>query len=150
MPADEEEERSGEQLPLAETVAVLLGGDQRREQVLARRGPAAAGEVGEVVVEGVSGRADLGPLRRAHELPRVREGGEDAGPSLQRGAIGCRHAQQLADDHHRQRVGQLCDDVHAAVTTFLDRIEEPIDPISNAGAQPLDGAQGERLAHQPA
>src|SRR5262249_53431051 len=73
---DEREDAGGDQLVLAQLVSRLLSGDQRREQVAARRGAALGDEPSHVVSDGVTGRP--APLRNLG-LRRQPDGIEPAG-----------------------------------------------------------------------
>ena len=58
VPGDEQEERRAEQLLLTEPVAVLLGLDEGRQEVVAQRPAPPLDEVAEILEEGVAGRLD--------------------------------------------------------------------------------------------
>ncbi len=59
-----------------------------------------------------------------------------------------RHAQHLADDAHRQRVGKVLDDVNLALG--LRRIEELINDLLDPRPQAVHGLGSEGLVHKAA
>ncbi len=107
-------------------------------------GPAGLDQVGEVLDEVHAGDHAL-----VHGLlveVAVEQAGGVGGPALEQLAVRGGHAQQLADDDRRQRVGQVGQHVHLA---RLDhRVEQLVDQRLDAGPQGLHHAGRERLADQ--
>ena len=56
------------------------------------------------------------------------------------------HAEELADDRHRERVAEAGDDVHPAVGA--DPVEDVVDDPLDARPETLDDLGREGLAHQ--
>src|SRR5882724_166194 len=144
---DEQEDARRDQLLLVELVARLLGGDERRQEIAARRGAALGDETAEVVADGAaSGRAAPRHLRIGRQPDRVETAGDVEAPTLEALVIRDRDAQYLADDIDGDRVGELLDHVHRA--HGLGARDEIVDDLPNAGPQPLDDTRRERLADE--
>ncbi len=57
------------------------------------------------------------------------------------------HAEQLADDRHRQRVGEIVDDIELALVAL--GIEQLVDEGDDAVVHGVDASRGELAHHQP-
>src|SRR5690606_17879816 len=142
---DQQPDRLHDQLGRGEPVALLLGADQDRQQVVGEVAPALLDQLGEVGAERLGGgdRAllDLGRGGVAGEA--VRGVGR---PDREAVAVGDRHPEQLADQRRGDRQRQVGDHVHRA------RLERRPEPLGHDLAHPrppaLDGARREGLRHQ--
>ena len=128
---DEQQDAGGEQLVLGELVPRLLGGDQGRQQIVARRGAALGDESRGSSRPARGGRRPLRDLgvRRQHD--RVEPSRDVEAPALEALVILHGDAQHLADDDHGNRVGELLDQVHAALA--LDPGEQAVDDLLDVG-----------------
>jgi hypothetical protein len=111
VPRDQQQHREIDHLLRRDPVAVGLDRDQRRQQIVAGRAPAAREELGQVYGELALGRSDRGV-----DLGRAQNGGVDracqaARPGGERRLVGLGHAEQAADDTDRQRIGERADQV---------------------------------------
>ena len=147
LEAGHEQQGDGaEQLGVGEPVALGLGRDQGAEQVGAGVAPALLDQVGEVPEQLHAGGHALHEGGLVEVV--VEQAGRARGPALEALPVGHRHAQQLADHHRRQRVGQVGQHVELAVAPLHHRVEQLVDQPLDAGLEAVDGARGERLADQ--
>ena len=147
--AGQEEERAGrEQLLGAQSIAGLLHRDERRQEIFARRPPPLRHEVLEVRAERVAG----GPGPDDHvgivEDDRVQAPGDVAGPLPEQLAVCRGHAHHLADDAHRQGIGEVRDQLHLAAAHH--GVEQLVHHLLDPPAQGLDRARREGAAHERA
>ncbi len=109
----EQGEAVGHQLPLAEAVFVVAGGDEPGQHVVAGVDPLAGDEAHDDLVQlgepllGLS----LGTLLGLFAAGPVVHGGEHPRPLLELPQIPRRHAEKLADDGQRHRHGEIFDEV---------------------------------------
>ena len=147
MAGDEQEDARGEQLVLAQRVARFLGGDEAREHVVPRRGPALGDEPAEVLGEGAAaGEALLGHLRVRRQQDGVETARDVHPPRLEALVVLDGDAEHLADDGHGQRIRELLDQVHRP--RALDSREQAVDDLLDVRPESLDHARGERLADE--
>ena len=152
MARDEQEDGRRQQLHVVEPVLAVVGGDERREQVVARRLAALLEEAVEVDRElGERLVALCDELWRQQELG-VEPARERCGALAEDGVVRCGHPEQLADDGDGQRPGQPVDDVERAgvecgvqepVRLGLDEPREPRDRPRRE--RPLDEAPQPRV-----
>jgi hypothetical protein len=133
-----------QQLPLAELAALVLGGDQRREQVTGRMGAALGDQLTQVAVQRQP-RLQR-PLQRVGGHQRVQQVDQRPRPGPEPVPVGLRHAEQLADHRDGQGVGEVLGHVHRARAgdPFQQFRHDHLDPRS----QPLHRPRRERLADQ--
>ena len=143
-PGDEEQDAGREQLALGQPVALLLGGDERGQEVGARVPAPLGQERAEVVRDAPAGRrararrsigSDGMPM--ASRLRVMSDG-----PLLDRLVIARRHAEHLGDDGDRQGIGQVADHVHRPRRST--RSSSPSTTSWICAAQALDHPRGER------
>ncbi len=116
-----------------------------RDGVVFGFGAAAVDQLGEVGHHRPDRLAD--GLQRAGDAALGGVGRDDGfGPAVELSAVLFRHAQVVRDDHRRQRLEQLGDDVAAAVG------EQPLDAFddefADLGLHRLDLSRGEPAGHQ--
>ena len=146
---DEQQQAHRDDLVDGELVALLLGGQEAREKVGLRPGPALHDQRAEIVGQRPAGAAPALDDGRIRRQPDRVEAARDVGrPAADRRVIVHRHAQHLADDRHRQRVGEVLDDVHAVLPGHA--VEQAVDDLLDVRAHRLDHARRERLADQRA
>ena len=127
----------------------VFSGDQAREHVglgVARIAPAIFDHLAQIVFhfdDGAAGAFDL--LRLEHRLERAEH---QQRPFAQRVALAVRHAEQVADDFHRNGAGIVVDQVHVAPAFEL--VEQAADQGFEAGFHGVDVARRQRRRHQPA
>ena len=143
---DEQQRHLVAQLHRRQAVAVLLGGDQRRQQVVGRVRPLPRDDLVDVRVHRL-----LAVDRRLDLLvgdDRVERLDDRSGPLGDLRLVGLGHPEHLGDHVERQREGQVGDDV--TVAALGDRVEHLVDELLHPRSQRLDRRRRERLAHQPA
>ena len=149
VPGDEEEHAGGDQLTLAELVALFLGRDEAGEQIRLRILPARGDEGAEIVGEGKAGvpaaRDDIGVGGQDARVEAPRDVG---GPVLEHVLIRGGDAQHLADHPDGKRVGEVLDHVHGAGA--LDPVEEAVHDLLDVRAHHLDDPRREGAAHERA
>ncbi len=148
MPRGEEEERRAEQLLLTEPVAVLLGLDEGRQEIVAQRPAPPLDEANEIFKEGIAGRLDAHLLVGRDERIGIDARRELGRPGRKRRVVLRWNAQELADDHDRERVREVGHDVHPTVAAGFDLVEPLVDDLLDADPEPLDHLRRERLAHE--
>ena len=126
MPGDEQQREDVEQLLLVELVAVLLGGDEAGQQVVG--GPPTAGgdELAEVVVELEFGLFTADQLVGCLEEVGVDAPGHLLGPPAEPALVLDGHADELADDHHGQGIGEAADQVELAAVAQRRQLGHPL------------------------
>ena len=149
MAGDEEQHAGRDQLVLAQLVARFLGGQELAQQIGARMAPTLGQQAAEVFAERMArGAAALDDLAVGVQAERI-EAARDVGRPLAHrvGVLGGR-AEQLADHRHRQRVGEVGDDVHRRAV--LHQVEPSLDDRADARLQAVDDAAREGLADERA
>jgi hypothetical protein len=144
VPGEEEEDTGGVQLLLRQAVALLLGADERREQIVAGFLAPHCRDAAQVVRHLVD--RPTGTLRAVH--PAIEENADLVRPPLEQVAVLGRDAEQFRNDDCRQRVREGGDDV--CLPAALHRIEQGIDDALDAPAQRLDHPRRKCLHHQTA
>ena len=146
---DQQQVAGGHDLLGRQLVAVLLGRDQRRDQVLPRRGPALLDELGEVTAQPAAGlHALIEGLRHL-----TGDGGERVEPLGQQGRgpaelrlVLDRDAEQPADDRNRQWMREVGHDVEAV--PLGDLVEQTVDQRADLALERLDPLRGEGLLRE--
>ena len=147
MAGDEEQDAGGEQLALGEPVALLLDRDERGEQVRARM-PAALGEQRAEVVRDPA-PADTPALhdrRVGRDADGVEAPDDVRRPPLDLLVVADRHAQHVADDGHREGIGEIGDHVHPPLR--LHAVEQAVHHTLDLLAHALDHPRRERPVDQ--
>ena len=138
--ADEHEHGLEDEVDVAQRALLVVGVDDEADEVLARAAPALGDlpeDVGRVVAHGLDDLvADLAAA-----------GGEQVRPVQQLGVVGLGEAHQLADHVHRQRRGDVGDDV--ALAPLDDGVEQRRDPLAQVRLVVLHPAQREPDADHP-
>ena len=145
----EEEDAHGQQLALRQPITLLLGRDERAQQI--RPGlPASLGYLGAEVLGQRLPRlhAALLDLHIGLGTDGVKTARQVGRPLSDRGLITDGHPQHLADHRDGQRIGQVLDDVHRA--RRHDAIQEPVHDVLDMRAHRLHHARSKRLVHQGA
>jgi len=142
----EEERNLVAQLLRREPVAVLLGLDQGREQVIGRIQPLPLDDRVEVSVERGVGREGRGQLVVTQD--RIERLHYRAGPFADLILVGLGHSQHLGDDVEGKRERQSVDDIGDAFGRH--RVERLLDHLLDPRPQRLDRPRREGLAHEPA
>jgi hypothetical protein len=133
--------------PFGEAVALLLDRDERGEQVRARVAAALREQGAEVVRDPAA--ADSPALHDrlvGRDADRVQAPDDVRRPFLDLLVVARRHAEHVADDGHRQRVGEIADDVHPPLA--LDPIEQSVHHALDLPAHALDDPRRERPVHE--
>ncbi|MFN8642092.1 MAG: hypothetical protein U0802_10720 [Candidatus Binatia bacterium] len=142
----EDQPAEGQQLGAAQDVALVLDRHQGADQVVARRRPARLGDVAQIGGHVLERR--LAGAQAAGGLQRVEQRRQRVRPVFEAGAVGARDAEQLGDHHHRQRIGEGGDQIHAPPRPH--RLEQLVDQRLDARLQAFDHARREGLVDQPA
>jgi len=132
--ADEDQERRRRHLVRGERARGLLG-DQIADEVRVRRGAFGVDDLGDQLFQNVGGFADL----LAADVVR---GVDDQRPLVHGFAVALGHAQQVADDRDRERIGELGDKV--AAPAGLDGGDQVVGHLLGAFAQVCHPAGTER------
>ena len=146
MPGDVEQQRLRDQFVVVEHVAVVLGVDERGEQVVGWVGPLPRDHLrrylGQLVVGGHY-RGDQG--RVSHRLQRAdHRAGQLPDPLV----VGWRRAEHLGD--HANGNGNASASTRSTRPCPSTCIEHAVDQLGDPRPQRLDGPRRERLGHQPA
>ena len=142
---DVEQDHLVEQLVGREPVAAVLGGDERRQQVVGGVRTLPLDGI-EHVLDDVVGRGEdlVHVLDRQQRFEAERE---RVRPVAHRRLVGRRHAEHLRDHPERQREREVADDVHP-VAPCHDGVERVVDHRLHSGRQLLDHPRREHLLHQ--
>ena len=147
MSRDQQQVARRDDLLRGELVAVLLGGDERRDQVLPRRRPAFVDEVAQVSAQpqaGLHPGVELGRPFSGEGDERVESLRQQRRRTAELRLVLDRHAEQPADHRDGQRVGQFGDRIEGAAG--LDVVQQCIDQSDDVGFERLDHLGRERLA----
>ncbi len=143
--SDQDVQDQVDQLVVGQPVAVLLGRDQKRDQVVAGIGAAGIQQPVRIVVELEYGLLDLRPLGQdvlgELLLDPVR-------PVVQALGVRQRRAHHRRDRHCGVRLGEVRDELAAAGRGH--RLVELLDEAPDGRAIALDGARGQRRVDQRA
>ena len=136
------QEQEGHDVVVVEAIAVDLGHEQRRGEVVGGRAAALGDHLVVVLVER-EGRLDAGRGHVVHALLPVHQ---QVGQTAQLVAVGNGHAHELADDVHRQLAGEVTDEIGLA---RLHRLVEVADgQFTDARLEVEDPPRGEPPRHQ--
>ena len=72
---------------------------------------------------------------------------QGVGPGVEARLILTRHAEQLADDRNRQRIGKIVDDIEPALVAVS--VEQLVDEGHDPVVHGVDAGRGELTHHQP-
>lgn len=143
-PGRQHQARGGLQLRLGEADAAVAGRDELAEQV----GAGAPAQVLEVLAEPGVELAQRG-LDVAERAPAQAEVEAGRGGRAQRqhlAEVGRRHAEDLADDRHREQAAVGLYEVERPAR--LELVEQPVGDLLDAAAQLLDRTRGEHAGDQ--
>ncbi|MNQ87283.1 hypothetical protein D3C85_1024990 [compost metagenome] len=151
MAGHEQQDHVGDDLGLAQGGAVVLRAEQAGDQILAgMRAPLRhhALEIRLQLKRRLVRRRELGGVERCE----VERGGQPAGGRAECHAVSGRDIQQPADDLHRQRQGEIRNQVEFGVVAefVADAVEQPLRGGFDNLAQPLHLLAVERLHEQRA
>ena len=138
----EERERTL-QLLRGETLPLLLGLDERGQEVIGRLLAALLGEPGHVAVEFVDrlpqhlGAGGGERVEKAHQMVR---------PALEGREVARRDAEHLSDNRHRERHREVANDVELAAAG--ERRQQAVGQLLDARTELLERPWGERLRHE--
>ena len=138
--ADQDQQGLVEDLVIGQPLTVDLGVDQDREQVI--------GRLGATLHDGLHGERGIPGEGLHHRLQSGLVGGctqtahQIVGPLQQRRAVLRQHPEHVADHGHRQRRGEIADEV--ALAAFAHRIDEGVAQGVDSG-----GLIGHPLAGEP-
>ena len=139
---DDEEHDHAVELVLGESVASVLGEDERADEVVGGLGASLREQIVEVRDELVpAALGDLPVLRRQRRHDDV------ARPRAEPLSILDRDAEQLRDDGDGERESEVVDELHAPA--LLDQVDQIVGDLLDARAELLDDARRERLRHEP-
>ena len=145
-PGGEQQDRSGDDLIVAERVTGLAGGNQARQQVVRRRTTTFGDQVEEVGAHLIHRRG--GGVQRGRVGGRVQGRGPGPHERLETRPVRSGDADQLADDGDRQRERQRGHDVDLACVEHVVQVAG--DHCFDRRPQPVDPVRGERPADQAA
>ncbi|OLT26406.1 hypothetical protein BJF83_21315 [Nocardiopsis sp. CNR-923] len=140
-PRDQQQAAHRGQLARRQTAVVVLG-DQRREHVLARVGPAVLRHPGEHRVEFPGGGADLPELARRPGA--VQSGPDHRADPHERLVVALADPQEPGDDGDRQRLGVVAHQVEVAA--LQRRVQQRLGGLLDLGPVPGHTARRESRA----